>query len=104
LKQIFKEKDLTFKDIDDRIELRLNQDSDAFTFEDLKKRFKAQYTAHPINSKMFMGHLTPNRTTYGFLSVVEVKPSRCNAFFDDVLDQFVSKASSTNKNKKTPSL
>jgi len=91
LKQIFKEKDLTFKSLKDRVELRLHKADEFYTFEELKKKFKAQYTAHPVNTKMFMGHLTPNRTTYGFLNVIEIKPSRCNSFFDDALAHFVSK-------------
>jgi len=91
LKQIFKERDLTFKNVEDRVELRLHKADEFFTFEDLKKKFKAQYTAHPVNSKMFMGHLTPNRTTYGFLNVIEVKPARCNNFFDAALEHFVNK-------------
>jgi len=54
LKQIFKEKDLTFKSLEDRVELRLHQTNDFFTFEELRKRFKAMYTANPVNSKVFM--------------------------------------------------
>jgi len=93
LKQIFKDRDLTFKNLDDKVEQRLNKVNEFETFQDLKRRFKAQYSAHPVTSKVYMGHLTPNRTTYGFLNVIEIKPARHNNFFDTALEHFVNKES-----------
>jgi len=96
LKQIFKDRDLTFKNLDDKVEQRLNKVNEFEAFQDLKKRFKAQYSAHPVTSKVYMGHLTPNRTTYGFLNVIEIRPSRYNNFFDAALEHFVNKESQEN--------
>lgn len=89
LKEIAKSNHLILKDPKGGIMDLFDWKDEFISFEIFKKKAKKQYTSDAIESKLFLNHLSPNRSSHGMPNVPDLRPSRYFRFFEKILEYLV---------------
>jgi len=83
---------LEYKDMDTRIKMRMKNDHpEKYNFDNMKRTFKALYTAYPIVPPLLLSHLTPNRNIREYNKAIQINAARYTAYYFEIIEHVIKR-------------